>query len=295
MASLNGFLVLDKPAGCTSHDCVSLLRRCLELRRIGHGGTLDPEVTGVLPMAVGSATRLLPYLNGDKAYEGTITLGLRTSTDDLSGAVLQQRSVPALRAVDLEQVLAGFRGTIRQQPPAVSAIRVNGERLYAKARRGEAVAPPERRVTIHALELLRWRSPQLTIRVRCSGGTYIRSMARDLGEVLGCGGALASLRRTEALGFGLEQAITIPQLQAHPAPTTLLLDPKQPLSILYPHHQLSPEQHSRWRCGQVLPVPMALPVGQVVVALNPTGALAGMAIIRLSGQLQPKLVLDPRS
>ena len=294
MAGLSGFFVLDKPAGCTSHDCVSLLRRCLGLRRIGHGGTLDPGVTGVLPMAVGSATRLLPYLNGDKAYEGTITLGLCTSTDDLSGAVLQRRPVPALSTVDLEQVLARFRGAIRQRPPAVSAVRVHGERLYNKARRGETVAPPERQVMVHALELRRWSPPQLTIQVRCSAGTYIRSMARDLGEALGCGGALASLRRTEALGFGLEQAVTMARLQAHPAPTTLVQDPKQPLLALYPQHQLGPEEHNRWRCGQMLPMSTALPVGQVVVALNPTGALAGMAIIRSSGQLQPRLVLDPR-
>lgn len=295
MAGLSGFFVLDKPAGCTSHDCVSLLRRCLGLRRIGHGGTLDPEVTGVLPMAVGSATRLLPYLNGDKAYEGTITLGLCTSTDDLSGAVLQRRPVPPLTTVDLEQVLSGFRGAIRQRPPAVSAVRVHGERLYNKARRGETVAPPERQVMVHALELRRWSPPQLTIQVRCSAGTYIRSMARDLGEALGCGGAMASLRRTEALGFGLEQAVTMARLQAHPAPAILVQDPKQPLLALYPQHQLGPEEHNRWRCGQMLPISTALPVGQVVVALNPAGSLAGMAIIRSSGQLQPRLVLDPRS
>ena len=295
MASPSGFLILDKPAGCTSHDCVSLLRRCLGLRRIGHGGTLDPDATGVLPMAVGSATRLLPYLNGDKAYEGTITLGLCTSTDDLSGTVLQRWPVPALCTADLEPMLAGFRGTIRQRPPAVSAIRVNGERLYKKAARGEVVMVPERQVTIYSLELLRWQSPQLAIRVRCSAGTYIRSIARDLGEALDCGGSLASLRRIEAMGFGLEQAITIPQLQAHPAPATLPLDPRQSLSALYPQHQLSLEEQRRWRCGQVLPIPTALAAGQVVVVLNPTGALAGMAIIHSSGQLQPKLVLDPRS
>ena len=295
MASLSGFLILDKPAGCTSHDCVALLRRCLGLRRIGHGGTLDPDVTGVLPMAVGSATRLLPYLNGDKAYGGTIVLGLRTSTDDLSGAVLQRQPVPALNAADLEQALARFRGAIRQRPPAISAVRVKGERLYAKARRGEVVVAPERQVMIHTLALCGWNPPQLTIQVRCSAGAYIRSIARDLGEVLGCGGALASLRRTEALGFGLEQAITISQLQAHPVPTTLVQDPKQPLLHLYPHHQLSSTEHSRWCCGQVLPIFTALPVGQVVVVLNPTGTLAGMATVRSSGQLQPKLVLEPRS
>ena len=295
MASLSGFLILDKPAGRTSHDCVSLLRQCLGLRRIGHGGTLDPGATGVLPMAVGNATRLLPYLNGDKAYRGTIILGLYTSTDDLSGAVLQQRPVPGLSAVDLEQVLASFRGAIRQRPPAVSAVRVNGERLYKKARQGEVAAAPERQVTVHALELCDWNPPQLTIQVRCSAGTYIRSIARDLGEALGCGGTLADLRRTEALGFDLGQATTIPQLQAHPAPATLVQDPRPSLLALYPHHQLSPEEHSRWRCGQMLPMSTALPVGQVVVALNPTGALAGMAIIRSSGRLQPRLVLDPRT
>ena len=296
MAGASGFLVLDKPAGSTSHDCVARLRRCLGVRRIGHGGTLDPGVTGVLPMAVGSATRLLPYLDGDKAYEGTITLGLRTSTDDLSGALLERRYVPALSAADVQQALAHFRGPICQRPPVVSAIRVDGERLYRKARRGETVTPPERQVTIYGLELHCWSPPHLTIGVRCSAGTYIRSMARDLGDVLGCGGALASLRRTEALGFGLEQAITIPQLDAHPNPVTLLQNPRQPLATLYPHHQLNnPEEHRRWRCGQALPAPMALHVGQVVVVLSPTGALAGMAVIRSAGQLQPKLVVDARS
>lgn len=292
-AGLSGFLILDKPAGCTSHDCVSRLRRCLGLRRIGHGGTLDPGATGVLPMAVGGATRLLPYLNGDKAYEGIITLGLCTSTDDLSGAVLQQRPVPSLNRAHLEQVLARFRGVVRQRPPAVSAVRVQGERLYRKAGRGEAVTAPERQVTVHSLELRDWNPPRLTVQVRCSAGAYIRSIARDLGEALGCGGALASLRRTEALGFGLEQAVTIPQLQAHPAPATLVLDPGPPLLALYPRRQLSPEEYSGWRCGQALPVPVTLPVGQVVTVLNPTGALAGMAVIRLSGAMQPKLVLDP--
>jgi len=293
MAVLSGFLILDKPAGPTSHDCVSLLRRCLGLRRIGHGGTLDPGATGVLPMAVGSATRLLPYLNGDKAYEGTITLGLRTSTDDLSGAVLQQRPVPRLNAADLEQALTRFRGAVRQRPPAISAVRVQGERLYRKAARGEVVTAPERQVTVHSLELRDWNPPRLTVQVRCSAGAYIRSIARDLGEALGCGGALASLRRTEALGFGLEQAVTIPQLQAHPDPATLVQNPIQPLLALYPRHQLGPEEHSRWGCGQALPVPVTLPVGQVVTVLNPTGALAGMAVIRLSGEMQPKLVLAP--
>jgi len=295
MSSLSGFLILDKPVGCTSHDCVSWVRRCLGLRPVGHGGTLDPDATGLLPMAVGKATRLLPYLSGDKTYEGTITLGLQTSTDDISGDVLQRRSVPHLRAGDLEQALAGFSGTIHQRPPAVSAIRVNGQRLYSKARRGEVVVAPERQVVIHSLELLHWESPQLTIRVRCGAGTYIRSIARDLGEALGCGGTMASLRRTEAMGFGLHQAVTLSQLQMHQSPATLVQDAKQPLLTRYPQYQLSPAEYHPWRCGQSLAIPTAFSVGQVVVVLNPDGVLAGMATIKSPAQLQPKLVLEPRS
>ena len=184
---LCGFLVLDKPAGLTSHACVSQVRRAFGLKRVGHGGTLDPAVTGVLPIALGPATRLLPYLSGEKAYRGVIQLGLTTSSDDLEGEPLQQRSVPALSLEQLEQELAAFRGCINQRPPQVSAVHVNGERAYARARRGEQLELPPRAVTIHALELLGWDagSGRVELSVRCSAGTYIRSLARDLGERLG--------------------------------------------------------------------------------------------------------------
>ena len=169
---LCGFLVLDKPAGLTSHACVSQVRRAFGLKRVGHGGTLDPAVTGVLPIALGPATRLLPYLSGEKAYRGVIQLGLTTSSDDLEGEPLQQRSLPALSLEQLEQELAAFRGCINQRPPQVSAVHVNGERAYARARRGEQLELPPRAVTIHALELLGWdaASGRVELSVRCSAG-----------------------------------------------------------------------------------------------------------------------------
>ena len=179
-----GFVVIDKPAGLTSHSCVSRLRRCYGLKRVGHGGTLDPAVTGVLPIALGPATRLLPYLPGEKTYRGVIQLGRVTSSDDLEGELLRQAPWPDLQLEELESALNRFRGAIQQRPPQVSAVHVDGERAHARARRGEQMDLPPRPVTIHRLELLHWdtRQGQLTLEVHCSAGTYIRSLARDLGE-----------------------------------------------------------------------------------------------------------------
>jgi len=282
-----GFLVLDKPAGLTSHACVGKVRRAYGLRRVGHGGTLDPAVTGVLPIAVGAATRLLPYLEGDKAYRGVVQLGLRTSTDDLEGEVLSRCPMPALDPAALELALAAFRGPIQQRPPQVSAVHVDGERAYARSRRGETVELAARSVTVYRLELLGWdqASSQLELEVHCSAGTYIRSLARDLGEALGCGGALARLRRTEALGFGLDQAVT---LEALPQP---LLDPLAALSHL-PQQWLEPEQWNGWRCGRAFRATQALDADAPVAVLGPDGNLAGMARAVAGGLLQPKLVFD---
>jgi tRNA pseudouridine55 synthase len=273
---LCGFLVLDKPAGLTSHACVSQVRRAFGLKRVGHGGTLDPAVTGVLPIALGPATRLLPYLSGEKAYRGVIQLGLTTSSDDLEGEPLQQRSVPALTLAQLEQELAAFRGRISQRPPQVSAVHVNGERAYARARRGEQLELPPRAVTIHALELLGWdaASGRVELSVRCSAGTYIRSLARDLGERLGCGGCLASLRRSEALGFRLDQAVPLERLQQAPPPP--LLNPLEPLAGLA-QHRLEPEDLPGWRCGRAQQSRAPLTAGSPVVVVSPDGNLAGMA------------------
>ena len=286
-----GFLILDKPAGLTSHDCVARIRRRYGLRRVGHGGTLDPAVTGVLPVAVGPATRLLPYLDGRKRYEGVIQLGVRTSSDDLSGDVLGTATVPPLSAATLETLLAPFRGEILQRPPQISAVHVEGERAYARARRGETMELAARPVMIETLELLRWDEErlQLHLAVTCSAGTYIRALARDLGESLGCGGSLARLRRTGALGFSLEDSLTLEQLALDPPPA-----PMPPLRALthFSHHQLPEDDWSAWRCGRALADPEQRPAETMVVILAPDGNLAGMARATGSGQLQPKLVFD---
>jgi tRNA pseudouridine55 synthase len=178
-----GFLVLDKPAGLTSHGCVSRVRRAYGLKRVGHGGTLDPAVTGVLPIALGPATRLLPYLDGAKTYRGVVQLGVRTISDDLEGEVLERTAVPALSSADLEGALAAFRGPIQQVPPQVSAVHVEGQRAYALVRQGEQLELAARTVTLHRLELLGWdgATARLELLVRCSAG--IASHARRMASV----------------------------------------------------------------------------------------------------------------
>ena len=284
--------MLDKPAGLTSHACVARVRRRYGLKRVGHGGTLDPAVTGVLPIALGSATRLLPYLPGAKTYRGVIQLGLRTSTDDLSGDVLERQAVPTLRPEELDACLAAFRGPIQQRPPQVSAVHVAGERAHVRVRRGETLALEARTVTIHRLDLLGWQPEQqrLEIEVHCGAGTYIRALARDLGDRLGCGGALAALRRTEALGFGLAGSVSLERLEAEPLPP--LQDPLLALAHL-PRHQLASADWAGWRCGRALEGPPDLTPDQAVVVIDPGGNLAGMARSAPDGRLQPRLVLDP--
>ncbi|MEK9631862.1 MAG: tRNA pseudouridine(55) synthase TruB [Prochlorococcaceae cyanobacterium] len=287
---LCGFLVIDKPAGCTSHDCVSKARRALGTRKVGHGGTLDPAVTGVLPLAVGPATRLLPYLDGGKEYLGTIQLGLRTNSDDLSGEVLEQQDWPSLSQAELDRQLQPFRGLIQQRPPAVSAVHVDGERAHTRARRGEQLLLASRAVTIEQLDLMRWdpSTGQLDIKLRCSAGTYVRSLARDLGDQLGCGGALAQLRRTAALGFTLEASLPLEAL----GPETALSNPLTALAHL-PQQRLSEEQWLAWTRGQRLPLEgPEQPEESALVMLRPDGSLAGMARTRSDGLLQPKLVFD---
>ncbi|MDP4881127.1 MAG: tRNA pseudouridine(55) synthase TruB [Cyanobium sp. MAG_137] len=286
-----GFLVLDKAAGLTSHACVARVRRAYKLKRVGHGGTLDPAVTGVLPIALGPATRLLPYLEGDKTYRGVVQLGLRTVSDDLEGEVLARLAVPALEAADLEAALASFRGPIQQVPPQVSAVHVKGQRAYALVRQGEQLELAPRAVTIQRLELLGWdgATARLELLVRCSAGTYIRSLARDLGEALGCGGALAQLRRSEALGFGLEQAVPLEALDQAPLPP--LLNPLAALGHL-PQRQLLDAELEGWRCGRALDHGLSLEAGEPVAVLGPDGNLAGMARTSEGGLLQPKLVFN---
>lgn len=213
---MQGFLNLNKPFGITSHDCVARVRRILHLKRVGHGGTLDPAATGVLPIALGKATRLLQYLKTDKAYQATIQLGICTTTDDLEGETIATQPSAELTLEDVKAVLQQFEGKIQQVPPQYSAIQVQGKRLYDLARAGETVEVPARTVEVHKIEILDWRAgefPQLDVAIACGPGTYIRSIARDLGTVLQVGGTLAALSRTESCGFQLKDSLTLEELE----------------------------------------------------------------------------------
>jgi tRNA pseudouridine55 synthase len=245
----------------------------------------------VLPIALGPATRLLPYLSGEKTYRGVVQLGLRTTTDDLEGEVLERFLLPGLDSPRLEAVLETFRGVILQRPPQVSAVHVQGERAYVRARRGENLDLAARPVTIHRLELLHVDAARgrIELEVGCSAGTYIRSLARDLGEALGGGGALASLRRTAALGFALAQAVPLARLDTSPPPA--LLDPLSALSHLR-RHLLGGEEVPGWRCGRPIACDRLLGSDQPVAVLTPEGQLAGIARAQQEGLLLPKLVFD---
>lgn len=285
-----GFVVIDKPSGLTSHACVARLRRCLGTRRVGHGGTLDPAVTGVLPLAVGPATRLLPYLPGAKTYVGSIQLGRRTSSDDLDGDLLEERPWPRLSHADLNQRLDAFRGTIQQRPPQVSAVHVDGVRAHTRARRGETMDLLPREVRIDRLTLLDWDpdSGELALEVHCSAGTYIRSLARDLGEQLGCGGCLARLRRLQALGFSIDQAAPLP-LDATSA-TPPLIAPQLALQDR-PTRITTAAEVEDWRCGRRLSLDPKIAAGPVVV-LAPDGQMLGLGLHEPPGSLRPKVVFD---
>jgi tRNA pseudouridine55 synthase len=211
----SGVLVVDKPAGPTSHDVVDEVRKALGERRVGHTGTLDPFATGVLPVCVGKATRLARFLAaGEKTYRASVRLGFATATDDLTGTPL---GPPVAVTADREAVLRALgrlTGEILQLPPAYSAKRVAGERLHERARRGAVVHATPARVTIHALELLELAADRVELEVRCSPGTYVRAIARDLGQALSVGAHLTALRRTRSGGFGLERALAWPELRA---------------------------------------------------------------------------------
>jgi tRNA pseudouridine55 synthase len=208
MDSPVGVLVVDKPAGPTSHDIVDRVRRALGVRRVGHTGTLDPFATGVLPVCVGKATRLVRFLSeGEKVYEATVRLGFATTTDDLTGEPLHPPRAVSVSRSELEAACRGLVGRLRQVPPAFSAKRVEGRRLYELARKGAVVERRAVPVTVYALEVREAAGDHVALLVRCSSGTYIRSLARDLGEALGCGGHLARLRRTRSGGFGFERSV----------------------------------------------------------------------------------------
>lgn len=204
-----GFLVVDKPVGWTSHDVVDAARRWFGVRRIGHLGTLDPLATGVLPLAVRQATKLAPFMGeGPKVYVGTIKLGVATDTFDAEGRVTHQHDGPLPDEATVRAALEAFRGESEQLPPMYSSVKKDGVPLYRLARKGEEVEREPRRITVHEISMPHYTPPEIGVEVSCSPGTYVRSLAADLGERLGCGAHLSSLRRTRSGVFHLDQART---------------------------------------------------------------------------------------
>lgn len=210
---LDGFLVIDKPAGWTSHDVVARARRLTGERRIGHAGTLDPAATGVLPLAVGSATRVLEFFSSaSKTYLAEITFGVETDSQDVDGVVTAIAGVDHLTEADITAILPAFLGSLDQVPPMHSAIKIGGERLYERARRGEEIDRPPRAITIAHLEVVFWERPVVSMVVDCSKGTYIRALARDMGNALGVGAYLSNLVRLRTGPFTLCQSMTLDDL-----------------------------------------------------------------------------------
>lgn len=258
---ISGFINLNKPFGFTSHDCIAKLRKLLQIRKIGHGGTLDPSATGVLPIAVGKATRLLQFLPTPKAYRARIRLGVTTTTDDLEGEVIQQVNSFELNEQQILDHLNSFIGTIEQVPPIYSAIKRDGKKLYDLARQGKEITVEAREVTISGLELLNITHQEfweLEVAISCSPGTYIRAIARDLGAQLGVGGTLAHLIRTESCGLTLENSVTFEEIEQQLQEKTFeLIDPE----ILLGHLDtvsLTPEDSLCWCQGQLVDLSQAV-------------------------------------
>ena len=249
----NGILIIDKPADWTSMDVCAKLRGILKERRIGHGGTLDPMATGVLPVFVGQATRAVEFAeNGEKEYVAGLRLGLTTDTQDSTGQVLETRPVSVDHG-ELEAILPRFTGPLEQIPPMYSAVKIGGQKLYELARKGREVERKPRPITIFSLEVLEQTSPtDYVLRVRCSKGTYVRTLCHDIGQALGCGGCMSSLRRTMAAGFTLDQAVTLDQAQEQ---GEALLLPTDSLFSHYPIFLLKSERaEKRVRNGNPLSV-----------------------------------------
>ncbi|HEY9825333.1 MAG TPA: tRNA pseudouridine(55) synthase TruB [Stenomitos sp.] len=290
-----GFINLNKPEGWTSHDCVARVRRILSTKRVGHGGTLDPSATGVLPIAVGTATRLLQFLPTAKAYRATIRLGVQTTTDDLAGDVLETKSAAAVDLSQIMDILPSFEGQINQIPPIYSAIQVNGQRLYKLARQGETVQPEPRKVEIYQIKVIDWRidhpdHPELTLQIDCGPGTYIRSIARDLGELLHTGATLACLVRTHSCGLDLRDSISLEDLAQQALQNHVQLIPPAQVLTHLPKLPLAEGLARRWVQGQA--IALFPPVADEWVQVQDDSArLLGVAHV-LEGRLQPKVVLD---
>ncbi len=298
---LDGILVVDKPIGPTSHDIVALVRRLAATKRVGHGGTLDPFASGVLPLFLGRGTRVVEFHLADrKAYRATVCFGASSTTDDLEGELTPAEGPPPT-ADDVIAALPGLTGTISQRPPAYSAIKVGGRRAYAMARAGESVTLAERVVTIHSLSLVSWddtdpERPIAVVDVACSAGTYIRALARDLGERLGNRAYLGALRRTAAGPFGEADALPLDDVReaaaTGPGPLAELLRPIDTGLERFPEIALTASETEAIARGQFIRPTSGVAAGAERYRLRaPDGSLAAIAIEASGGRLAPDKVL----
>ena len=255
---MNGIVIIDKPMGWTSQDVVSKLRGVLKTRRIGHGGTLDPMATGVLPVFVGRGTRGVEFFeHAEKTYEATLRLGVTTDTEDTSGTVLEEKEVH-ISEVEILDILPRFRGKIQQIPPMYSALKVNGQKLYDLARKGKEVERQPREIEIFKLECLELKGNEAKLLVHCSKGTYIRTLCKDIGAALGCGGCMAALRRVTAGEYTIEEAIPL-QTLVDCADPEQYLRPVDSMFRGYPAVTLTANQEKRCRNGNAFS--LTLPEG----------------------------------
>lgn len=294
-ATKHGYIVVDKPAGWTSHDVVARVRRLVGERRVGHAGTLDPAATGVLPVAVGLATRTVEYLaNSTKAYRAEITFGVVTDSADGEGEILARNDASQITLNKIETELPQFRGEIAQRPPMHSAIKVEGKRLYQLARQGVEIDVRPRLVTIERLTVVEWAIPVLTVDVECSKGTYIRSLARDLGEALEVGAHLSALRRTRTGPFTLDDALTLVELEHElqvKSWTEIALPPDAVLTGAV-RLDLTEEAAVDWGHGKSIETPSPIEPGTLVAAYDVDGVWRGVGQATESGdRIRPTKVI----
>ena len=299
--TLDGLLLADKGPGVTSFQVVAHLRRALDVAKVGHGGTLDPMATGLLPILLGSATKLTGHLQGqDKEYLATIRLGVETDTLDATGAVTRERPVPPLAVDDVRTVLARFVGDIEQVPPMYSALHAGGRRLYELARAGIAVERAPRRVRIHAFELIECALPRVRARVACGSGTYIRSLTADVGAALGCGAHVEALARTRVGSLRLEDAVSWAVIQAGDASTlAAAVRPADQAVTHLPAIDLSPDMSRRLAHGQVVLLTdlgsVDAPAAPVPCRVYSTGRFLGIGELSSRGLRPLRLVYADRS
>lgn len=287
---LAGVLHVDKPAGQTSHDVVKVVRRLSGIRRVGHSGTLDPLATGLLTLCLGQATRLVEYLVGlDKVYLTTIRMGQETNTYDAEGQIVREKPV-TFTEQQLDNAIGQFRGEIIQVPPMFSAVKVAGQPLYRRARQGEDIERPSRQVTVHKLERLSWKAPLLKAMISCSSGTYIRSIAHDLGQVLGCGAHITALRRISIGRITIDKATPLDQLQ--PDNWFQQLQPVDSAVLHLPSLKVQNEDAHKLSLGQRIPFDQINHAGieSPATVYDLDGQFIGI-VIEDQGHWQPRKIL----